>query len=80
MRMLVLMQDVDGSGDLSLSEVTEFLQQRGFVASAEEVEGAQQEIKSRQCFGYVLDQNCGDYQGKLRTAYLLCKGMMPVVS
>ena len=52
MRMLVLMQDVDGSGDLSLSEVTEFLQQRGFVASAEEVEGAQQEIKSRQCFGY----------------------------
>jgi hypothetical protein len=79
MRMLLLMQDVDGSGDLSLSEVTEFLQQRGFVASAEEVEGAQQEIQAV-FWIQILDQTCGDYQGKLRTACLLCKGMMPVVS
>ena len=41
------MQDVDGSGDLSLSEVTEFLQQRGFVASAEEVEGTFTRICTR---------------------------------
>ena len=57
------MQDVDGSGDLSLSEVTEFLQQRGFVASAEEVEGTFTRICTR------IPRE--DYLDKLRTAQIL---------